>query len=149
MAANLTPAQREEHGFRAWSLSLRGMSAPTIARELSVSERTVDSLLKREREKAAKGRETERSALLARFEGEQDAVIADAWKRLDAIGYAERTAPDLEANILAASVNKAKAQGLFIDRVEHSGSIDLLHKLLATPQTVIVPDPPDNREFES
>lgn len=149
MAAPLTPAQREEHGRRAWSMSLRGKKAPAIARELDVDEKTVDRLLKRERERMAAALVADRLAQLAEFEGEQDTVIEDAWARLGKVAAGGRTAPDLQGNVLAASVNKAKARGLFVDRVEHSGSIELLMQLLKTPVTVVVPDPPDSTEFES
>lgn len=146
MAAPLTPAQREEYARQAWRLSLKGNSAPQIAGTLGISEKTVDALLKRERQRVAKQYDRDRLTALAHFEGEQDAIIADAWTRLDQISPEARTAPDLQGNILTASMNKAKMRGLLIEKQEMSGSLAVdvtttVRDLMAAPIEVTYADP--------
>jgi DNA-binding CsgD family transcriptional regulator len=119
MAAPLTPAQRDEYGTEAYRLSLRGQSAPTIARTLGVSEKTVDRLLKieRERVRARRDKEDHGDADLVQFLGEQDAVLADVWRRLEEVKPDAAIVASLQSNAARCSVNKAKALGLFVDKV--------------------------------
>lgn len=150
MAAPLTPDEHEVKKWEAYRLSLQGRHAPAIADRIEVSVTTTKALLREARREIARERKEKGHSDLEVFLGEQDAVLADAWQRLQAFpSFADsKIIPDLQTNALAASVNKGKVLGLFVDKVEHSGSLDLLMKLLSKPQTVVVPEHPDVSDFE-
>ena len=57
MAANLTPAQREEFAYEAYEMSIKGETNRTIGKKLGISHGTVTSLIRKE---AAKRREEHR-----------------------------------------------------------------------------------------
>ncbi len=86
--------------------------------------------------------------MLAQFEGEQRSIMADAWRRLEIVDPEGRTAPDLQSNVLTASLNIAKAKGALVDRRELTGAggKDLfadLRAVMLTPVQVIVSDGED------
>lgn len=122
MAARLTTAQREEKTAQAYSLSLRGVQSAAIGRALGISEKTVDIYLKQERARVAAQRETEKAYDRERFLGEQDAIAAESWRIATQKDHISPTARAAHlSNAMNASVNKAKALGLFVERHEHSG----------------------------
>lgn len=150
MAAPLTPEEHESKKWDAYRRSLRGEHAPAIAQALDVNAQTVRALLKEARREVARDRKEKGHDDLGQFLGEQDAVIADAWARL-AMFPADSPATNvvgLQSNAAASSVNKAKVLGLFTDKVEHSGSLDLLMQFLRKPVTIEIAQPGDTSEFE-
>ena len=72
----------------------------------------------------------------------------DAARRAEAASTTPAGAATNWANYMHASVNIAKARGLFVEKHEHSGSLHLLMQLLNAPQTVQIAETGDTSEFE-
>lgn len=147
----LSPAERIEFEHKAWQLSLRGQTAPQIARQIEISEKAVDRLLARAREKAAVLAEQDRNVFIAEFVGENNAVISDAWQRLSESAPNGHTVPGLQSNILTASMNKAKVRGLLFQKIDLTSggkSIEDLVRVLSSTKVPVIAAAIDSSEFD-
>ena len=132
MSTKLTVAQREEAIAAAYRLSLRGTSVPKIAKSIGLPEKQTVQLLRVALDRARKQTAKSMDEARVEFEGQQQQIIEEAYRAVARLRPTRQPIAPLLNTIAQASVNIAKARGLFIERRDVTSGGESLGQILAT-----------------
>lgn len=150
MSNRLSAARRITLREQAWQLSLKGRTEQAMADELGLTRTTVRGMIREEAELVAEQNVGSRSVQLAQFEEEQRASMRDMWDRLQEGDARVSEAASAHDKIQAASVNIAKARGLFatsLRMVDKDGEDVDLRALMEHPFPIQIEVPDGSKTF--